>query len=231
MRLIPILCLCCCSAFLQGQQGAFSIADYLPYQVGDSLVYQNAMREDERSVLHLPGLQFFRGDSLLRVADSRGGYRLERIGADGRSMYALFDGKGSEMIFKAPIQWLPAAVQQGHEIDSSYAYTLFEKGRKLRDGQQHLRVTVKGHDSTRTPLRNFADCLLIHTDTYTQLKSGARQGTTTSEWYAKGVGLVKIATETYRTDLKGARTSLQKDAMILYRAKVGGEWMFGKTAK
>ncbi len=206
-------------------QGKYPVADYLPNHLGDSLRFQIIAPEaGGHFIVAWPDTQVFRKQTVLKRTESTGAWRLETIAPDkGWQWYALSLQRGREMVFETPLLVLPAEAEHGATYRQAANFTVYAGGRKQGGGALTVEVKVEGKDSSRTPLRNFDDCLviittLIHTD-----PDGIRRGYEAKEWYARHFGLVKMAGESFALDSRGNRLRAQKSAIMLEKAKIGGE--------
>ncbi len=206
-------------------QGKYPIADYLPNQLGDSLRFQTVAPEAGGHVMVAwPDTQVFRKQTVLKCTESTGAWRLETVTPDkGWQWYVLSLQRGQEMVFDMPLLVLPAEVEHGATYRQAATFAVYAGGRKQGGGALTIEVKVEGKDSSRTPLRNFDDCLVIVTTLTRTDPDGIRRGAETKAWYARHFGLVKMATESFALDARGNRLRTQKSAIMLEKAKIGGE--------
>lgn len=206
-------------------QAKYSIAEYMPIQAGDSLVFQNLTPNAKDPILIAwPDTVSFRKQRVLKRIESTGSHRFETIDAvQGWQLYLIGMPNKQEIIFEKPMLLLPAEVEHGKTYTASSPFSLFADGRKYGSGVQQFEIRVDGHDTSRTPLQNFADCLVLTTISIRTDAGGIRRGYELKEWYARGFGLVKMAGEAFALDSKGARTRIVKAAGMLEKAKVAGE--------
>ncbi|HRJ15830.1 MAG TPA: hypothetical protein PLI34_12625 [Saprospiraceae bacterium] len=206
-------------------QAKYRLADYMPNHAGDSLLFQNLNPAVKEPILIAwPDTATFKGQTVLERTESTGGRRLELLDpAEGWKLFLVGFQKGTDMIFEKPLLLLPAEVEHGAVYRSSSPFSVFSSGRKLGAGIQNYEIKVQGHDTSRTPLRNFGECLVIITTSTRTDTDGVRRGYEIKEWYARDFGLVKMAGEAFTLDAKGARTRVVKAAGMLEKAKVAGE--------
>jgi len=212
------------SAF--GQQ-AFAVKDYFPNQVGDSLQLLNALGEKlPPLIIAWPKLEGFKGDTLAKRTESGGEARLERYAfGKGLSIFKMETREGLDVLLQRPLVLLPDTVLRWQTYTDATPYVLSEKGVKRGSGTQSFEVKVDGGDSAKTPLFNFSDCLVIHTTAERKdASSGSVRGYKLKEWYAKGIGLVKVVGESYWLNPQGKHVKPPvKIAAMLERALVNGE--------
>lgn len=206
-------------------QAKYQIVEFMPAQPGDSLVFQNLTPNAKEPILIAwPDTASFRKQRVLKRIESTGSHRFETIDAvQGWQLYLIGMPNKQEIIFEKPMLLLPAEVEHGKTYKASSPFSLFSDGRKYGSGVQQFEIRVDGHDTSRTPLQNFADCLVLTTISTRTDADGARRGYELKEWYARGFGLVKMAGEAFVLDSKGVRTRIVKAAGMLEKAKVAGE--------
>ncbi len=229
-RVLISLFLLACTAWLPAQT-RYSLAEYMPNRAGDSLIFENIVPGATAPILiSWPDMVEFRKQSVLKRTESTGGYRLETMDpADGWKLFLTGFSNGKEMIYDKPLLLLPPLLEHGAVYKSSSPFSVFSAGRREGSGVQHYEIKVEGNDSSRTPLRNFDDCIVLVTLATRTDPDGVRRGYEIKEWYARGFGLVKMAGEAFALDAKGARTRIVKAAGMLEKARIGGEgYKWGK---
>lgn len=229
MRLNPIYGLCAMAwmAFFSAPvfaQAGYTLHDYMPNSVGDSLVFDYFSGGAADSLLVAwPDTQLFKRQIVWKRTESTGAFRLETIHEQtGWQVFLIAPSTRRQFVFDSPAQLLPPAVQHGEVYTSEAAFTALDDGRKQGTGRFQFQVTVQGHDSSKTPLRNFGDCLVISTLATRTNPDGRKSGYELKEWYARNFGLVKMAGEAFNLDAKGNRTQIVKAAATIQKAKVRG---------
>jgi hypothetical protein len=204
-------------------QIVYNICDYLPNGVGDTLVFQHISPNASDSIdVTWPSKHLFRGDSVTLRVESTGGRRLETIDNQaGWRIYMIGFPNRIEHFFNEALTILPPTVKHGETYQSAVEFSLINDGRKQGTGKQEYTIKVEGNDSSSTPFRNFGDCLVLNTLSIQTLPDGTKRGYQLKEWYARDVGLVKMAGEAFQLDSKNNRTRVFKTAGILIKGKVG----------
>lgn len=202
----------------------FKLADYLPLRIGDSLQLQNMLGDKlPPLVIAYPDTIRFRGMPVVRRVENGGKQTLERLDAKGWQWFTMGLDKNKELILESPITILPASVEQGENHVWETSYTLLENKQKRGGGKIRIDIKVEGNDSSRTPLQNFADCL-VFTTTVTRTPTGSlAEGYTLKEWYARDIGLIKAAGEVFALTSSGKRQSKGRIALMLERAVIKGK--------
>lgn len=213
------------SAITVHAQAKYRLSDYMPNHAGDSLLFQNLHPAAKEPILIAwPDTATFKGQIVLERTESTGGRRLEWLDpSEGWKLFLIGLQKNTDMIFEKPLLLLPAEVEHGAVYRSSSPFSVYVAGRKAGAGMQQYEIKVEGHDTSRTPLRNFGECLVLITTANRTDADGVRRGYEIKEWYARDFGLVKMAGEAYTLDAKGARTRVVKAAGMLEKAKINGE--------
>lgn len=221
---------CCIALLISGPafgQQAFAVRDYFPNQLGDSLQLANALGEKlSPYVLAWPRREAFKGDTLLVRRENTGDSRLEEyLPGKGLAVYKMTLKEGQELLLERPVMLIPDSVRQWQTYKDEVPYTLIEKGIKKGTGTQRFEVNVEGANSAITPLFNFSECLVIHTTSERKDgTTGTVRGYKLKEWYAKGIGLVKVVGEYYWLNPQGKPVKPPgKIAAMLERALVNGE--------
>lgn len=222
--LFTLFLLITCTSF--GQQ-AFSAKDYFPNQLGDSLQFANALGEKlPPYILAWATQEAFKGDTLTVRSENTGDSRLEEyLPGKGLAVFKIMLKEGQELLLERPVILIPDSVRQWQTYKDAVPYTLVEKGVKKGSGIQSFEVKVEGGDSAKTPYFNFSECLVIHTTSERKDgTTGTIRGYKLKEWYAKGIGLVKVVGEHYWKNSQGKPVKAPvKMAAILDRALVNGE--------
>jgi len=205
-------------------QTKYNLLEYIPNQLGDSLVFDNfAGGTAQTLAVAWPDTQLFKKQITLKRTESSGAFRLETIDAQrGWQIYLLAPSSRREFLFENPLQLLPPLVEHGASYTGETTYAHIVDGRKQGSGKIRFVVTVQGHDSSKTPLQSFGDCLVISTLVERTDPDGRRSGYELKEWYARNFGLVKMAGDAFNLDAKNTRTQIVKAAAMVKKAKING---------
>ncbi|NUO03045.1 MAG: hypothetical protein HUU01_20745 [Saprospiraceae bacterium] len=208
-------------------QHAFATQAYFSNQLGDSLQLANALGEKlSPYVISWTKREPFKGDTLLVRSENTGEARLEEyLPGKGLAVFKISTREGQEILLERPVILIPDSVRQWQTYKDAVPYTLIEKGVKKGTGTQTFEVKVEGANSAITPLFNFSECLVIHTISERKdAATGSIRGYKLKEWYAKGIGLVKVVGEYYWLNPQGKPVKPPgKIAAMLERALVNGE--------
>lgn len=205
-------------------QLSFQVSEYRSALPGDTLVLKNMLGEQLEPLIITYDTVRFRGQLVTRRLDNERIQRLEQFGANGWQLFTLGIGAGKELVFETPLLLMPASVKQGQVFEQKVGYAFIEQKQKKGTGTLTYSVKIEGNDSSRTPLQNFADCL-VTTTTITRQATGSKiiEGHTIKEWYARGFGLIKAAGETYTINTAGKQQINGHIAIMLERAVVNGQ--------
>lgn len=225
-----ILLFCGFSKVLLAQQGIV-IANFMPAKAGDSLFFQNAIQTNAPLITLFYAPVELRKQAALQRSESIGIARTEIQNEKGLQILLLRMPDGRELLLDEPLQLLPNKVDANHTYRDTVRYTLLREGAKIGNGILQSEIVVESFISAETPLRNFANCLVISCQFVMKPLSGTVEFYEAKEWYAPGVGLVKSFIKTYKYDLSGKAANIQSYAILLQKAFVGGKWLDGKEIK
>lgn len=225
-----LLLFCSFSNVLLAQQDIV-IANYMPAKGGDSLFFQNAIQTKAPAitVFYLP--TEIHKQAALQRQESIGITRTEIRDEKGLQLLLLRMPDGRELLLDKPLRMLPPKVDANRTYRDTVRYTLLREGAKIGNGILQSEITVEGSISAETPLRNFANCLVISCQFVQKPLSGTVEFYEAKEWYASGVGLVKSFIKTYKYDLSGKPANMQSYAILLQKALQDGKWLDGKEVK
>lgn len=164
---------------------------YLPYQAGDTLIYQLLALPDGPPLVRTYTDHDFRGQTLLKAADTNGAFRLETFTARGWEWSLIRLADGTEILLDQPLPVLPGEVEQGQIIEIQKTCTLLKNAQKTGQGKVSVQMKVEGIDSAHMPFRNFEDCLTLTLHFKLEKGSITVQEYTEKMWLAPGIGLVK----------------------------------------
>lgn len=205
-------------------QLTFQLSEYRSALPGDTLQLKNMLGDQLEPLVMVYDTVRFRGLLVTRRLDNQTVQRIEQFGPKGWQLNTLGIGAGKELIFDTPLLLMPATVKQGEVFEQKVAYTLIEQKQKKGAGTLSYSVKIEGNDSSRTPLQNFADCLVTTTTIIRQATgSNTKEGYTVKEWYARGIGLIKSAGEVFSIDAAGKQQIKGRVALMLERAVVNGQ--------
>ena len=131
---------------------------------------------------------------------------------------------GWEYRFETPLALLPAALQTWHTFSVQAEFIAYYRGARRGKGLFQLEIKMQNKDSARTPLRNFGDCIVLTAKAHTEGNGFPPFSYEITEWYARDVGLVKLA----GSFITGSNTQNLKIASNLIWAKLQGEELEGR---
>ncbi len=166
-------------------------ASYLPNHAGDTLIYQLLNTPDGPPRVCVYTDHDFRGQTVLKTADSNGAFRLESFTARGWEWYLIRLADGTEVLLDHPMTVLPGTVEQGQTIEVKETCSLLKNAQKTGQGKVSVQMTVEGIDSAHMPFRNFEECLTLTLHFKLEKGTVTLQEYTEKMWFAPGIGLVK----------------------------------------
>ncbi|GEM_PF-1446329 len=215
---------------LQAQQD-IAIAPYLPVQNGDSLFFQNMMQPETPPFIIAYSQSDLRKQLVINRVASTGSSRFEVQDDRGFQVVLFRFSDKRELLLDEPIVLLPPTVIANRTYRDTVRYTLLREGTKQEVGSLFCEAMVEGFVSAETPLRNFANCLVVSYRFVQRTTAGLDDVQEMKEWYAKEIGLVKAFEKTYKQDVQGKKSQLKSIAISLQKAYLGGQWLEGKQLK
>ena len=213
-RLVPCLAAPVLAALLGGCDGPAPGAAYFPLDSGHHWSYDLVTEREDGSVEHEPllletlGRQDFEGKPVwLRRSETGVDYLLR---ADASGIYRVasrLDVEAEPQKDPAPRYVLKAPLAVGTEWQAdTNAYVLMRRQEfppEIRNTHAPVRMTytiAALGQSVDTPAGHFGDCLRVNGRALLRLFADAVSGwrdlpLTTTEWYCKGAGLVKVVRE------------------------------------
>ncbi len=215
IKLLPLSVLVVAVLGVVQAQSPIVLSDFLTNRATDTLEFENIMREQlqTHTIVFLPTHNTMA--EILR-AESDGQQLWEKLEAQAWQLYAL-QIDNHILNLEKPLPILPADAQASKMYTAQCNYTT--TGKK---GTLTIEAFSGGFESAATPLRNFIDCLKVEIRLTMLENSRQVYRIDRIEWYARGIGLVKMIKNTYRN---GARTTV--DAALL-KATLGGKPLEGR---
>lgn len=130
-----------------------------------------------------------------------------RMGSDRRRRIESFDaeqgllvhrlglGRSGELIYERPLVILPARMKPGEVHQSQRRFARMSGGTKNDVGAHYVEAELLGVEELSIADEVFAECLRIRRHETRMDFSGGQEVYDATEWYAKGVGLVKVRGE------------------------------------
>jgi hypothetical protein len=204
-------------------QKTFKLEDYILSNVGDEWQYKNLAPEGlSPIVVNVSEKIDFKGVSTLKRDENNGDYRLQTLDKKGLKIYQLYFTGDSVVEYEQPIRLMPAKLKEGKIYKSESRYNYLVKGGIIDSGMQTYEVKVVGTQDITIGEKTFENCLLLTTKANRTDSSGAKKGYLLREWYAKGIGAVKVTGTIYWDGKGGKRTRTFYIDAEIEKAKVNG---------
>ena len=138
-----------------------------------------------------------------------------RMGSDRRRRIESFDpeegllvhrlglGRSGELVYERPLVILPARMKPGEVHSSQRRFARMRGGSKEDVGAHYVEAELLGIEEISISGEVFAECLRIRRHETRMDFSGGQEVYDATEWYAKGVGLVKVQGEKLEKDDQG----------------------------
>jgi len=195
---------------------AIRIADYVMTTEGASWQYENIAGVGESPIVMGIGSEIeFNGHTVDRRDENNGDYRYQTIDDNGVRVYQLYF-KGDYLVtYPRPAQIFPAWVKPGDKLYDRVPYT-FKKidGEVIETGVQHYDMEVLRKEVVQVPTGNYPDVIAIRTKAERVADTGERKGYDLIEWFARGVGAVKVQGEIYWVDKEDNKKTMPIDAAL-----------------
>jgi hypothetical protein len=126
-----------------------------------------------------------------------------RMGSDRRRRIESFDaeqgllvhrlglGRSGELIYERPLVILPARMKPGEVHSSQRRFARMAGGSKLDVGAHYVEAELLGVEELTIGSEAFSECLRVRRHETRMDFNGGQEVYDATEWYAKGVGLVK----------------------------------------
>ena len=130
-----------------------------------------------------------------------------RMGSDRRRRIESFDaeegllvhrlglGRSGELVYERPLVILPARMTPGEVHSSQRRFARMSGGAKKDVGAHYVEAELLGVEELSIAGEVFSDCVRIRRHETRMDFSGGQETYDATEWYAKGVGLVKVQGE------------------------------------
>ena len=130
-----------------------------------------------------------------------------RMGSDRRRRIESFDteegllvhrlglGRSGELVYERPLVILPARMTPGEFHSSQRRFARMSGGTKNDVGAHYVEAELLGVEELAIAGEVFSDCVRIRRHETRMDFSGGQETYDATEWYAKGVGLVKVQGE------------------------------------
>jgi len=122
--------------------------------------------------------------------------RIESFSAEeGLLVHRLGLGRSGELVYERPLVILPARMKPGELHSSQRRFARMRGGSKEDVGAHYVEAELLGIEEISISGEVFAECLRIRRHETRMDFSGGQEVYDATEWYAKGIGLVKAQGE------------------------------------
>jgi hypothetical protein len=122
--------------------------------------------------------------------------RIESFSAEeGLLVHRLGLGRSGELVYERPLVILPARMKLGEVHSSQRRFARMRGGSKEDVGAHYVEAELLGVEELSISGEVFAECLRIRRHETRMDFSGGQEVYDATEWYAKGIGLVKAQGE------------------------------------
>jgi hypothetical protein len=130
--------------------------------------------------------------------------RIESYSAEeGLLVHRLGLGRSGEIVYERPLVLLPAKMRSGEVHSSQRRFARMRGGSKEDVGAHYVEAELLGLEELTIGSEVFADCVRIRRHETRMDFGGGQEVYDATEWYARGVGLVKVQGETLEKDPEG----------------------------
>ncbi len=134
--------------------------------------------------------------------------RVESFDAeDGFLVHRLGLGRSGELVYERPLPILPARMKPGEVHSSQRRFARMRGGGKEDVGAHYVEAELLGVEELTIESETFSGCLRIRRHETRMDFSGGGEVYDATEWYAKGIGLVKVQGEKLAKDEQGETIS------------------------
>jgi hypothetical protein len=155
-----------------------------------------------------------------------------RMGSDRRRRVESFDAEeglllhrlglgrfGGELVYERPLPILPARFKTGEIHSSQRRFARMRGGTKEDVGAHYVEAELLGVEELSISGEVFTECLRIRRHETRMDFNGGQEVYDATEWYGRGVGLVKVQGERLEKDDRGE--ILSKDAVDYWLVSSG----------
>ncbi len=193
-------------------QTTFKLKSYIPNKIGLEWQFKNNVK-DGLSPIVIRNAQKVEGKT--RREENNGDYRLQNITKNGLEIYKLYFVGNRSIEYEKPIVLMPNKLKIGANYQSEARYKTLINNELKDQGRQIYEIRIERLEDVQTPFRNYKNCLVIRTIALRIDESGSQKGYELEEWYAKGVGAVKVVGALFWKNKQGETTrTFEVDAAL-----------------
>jgi hypothetical protein len=212
--LISLLLMVCGSQAVA--QKTFKLKAYIPNDIAFEWQFKNNVK-DGMSPIVVKNAESSRFGDLptTKRTENNGDYRLQQITKRGLEVYLLYFVGNRFIEYEKPVLLMPEKLKIGEVYKSETPYKTTVNGELKERGTQTYEVKVEQSEDAKTVLQTFTKCLVIRTIALRIDESGSQKGYELKEWYAKGIGTVKVVGKLFWKNKQGETTRIfQVDAEL-----------------
>ncbi len=174
-------------------QKTFNLEDYVISNAGDEWQYKNLIPDGPTPVVFGISKQLdFKGTSVVQRSEGNGDHRLQTLDNKGLKIYQLYFEGDMIIEYNKPVLLMPAKLKSGEVYRSKADYKYLVNSEVKENGTQTYQVKFVGTQDVTIGEKTFEGCLLLTTKSQRKDSSGATSGYLLREWYAKGIGVIKV---------------------------------------
>jgi hypothetical protein len=130
--------------------------------------------------------------------------RVESFDAEeGYLVHRVVLGRSGELVYERPLSILPSKMTPGQMYSSQRRFARMAGGTKQDVGAHYVEAELLGIEDLSISGEVFTECLRIRRHETRMDFSGGQEVYDATEWYAKGIGLVKVQGEKLEKDDQG----------------------------
>jgi hypothetical protein len=112
-------------------------------------------------------------------------------------------GRSGEIVYERPLAILPAMLEPGKVHESQRRFARMRGGSKEDVGAHYAEAELLGIEELVIDEVTYPECLRVRRHETRMDFSGTQEVYDATEWYAKGVGLVKVQGESFQKNERG----------------------------
>lgn len=158
---------------------------------------------DEVLTVELLAVQIEGAPAAVRMASDRR-RRIESFDAEeGLLVHRMGLGRSGELVYERPLSILPAKMEPGKIHSSQRRFARMNGGTPQDVGAHYAEAELLGIEDLSIADEVLSECLRIRRHETRMDFSGGQEVYDATEWYAKGIGLVKVVGERVTKDDQG----------------------------
>lgn len=188
-------------------QKSFKVKDYVPNKIGYKWQFKNNVKDGMSPIIVTNAEKFMFGSiETTKRTENNGDYRLQSITNRGLEIYQLYFVGNRFIEYENSVVLFPAKLKIGEVHKTQTRYKTTVNGELKEHGTQTYEVKAERVEDVTTSFGKSSNCLIIRTIALRIDESGSQKGYELEEWYAKGVGTVKVIGILFWKNNKGETT-------------------------